>query len=71
LKCVLPIPFLLSGILLGIIKTMTVIPGVLSPNAVSLLNSSFVSTTVIEGGAIVMGVVVFSVMVLFVAGGHN
>lgn len=50
---------------------MTVIPGVLSPNAVSLLNSSFVSTTVIEGGAIVMGVVVFSVMVLFVAGGHN
>ncbi|PNF42661.1 hypothetical protein B7P43_G18218 [Cryptotermes secundus] len=30
-----------AGTLLGIIKTLTLIPGVLSPNAVSLLNSSF------------------------------
>jgi len=32
--------------LLGIIKTLTFIPGVLSPIAVSLLNSRFVSTKI-------------------------
>ncbi|KAJ4433528.1 hypothetical protein ANN_15837, partial [Periplaneta americana] len=35
-----------AGTLLGIIKTLTLIPGVLSPNAVSLLVNSFVSRTI-------------------------
>ncbi|KDR19760.1 Sialin [Zootermopsis nevadensis] len=33
-----------AGTLIGIIKTMALIPGVLSPNTVSLLNNSLVST---------------------------